>query len=130
MLGAEASPGSISIGTVSARMNVSRHHLMKVAQGLVKAGLLEAVRGRSGGFRLIRGPHEIRVGEAIRSLESELGLVVCMRVQDSDCPLAPACRLPDLFRRATAAFFQVLDDCTLQDLVTHTPNLINLTGVR
>ena len=130
MLGAEVSPGAISISVVASQLNVSRNHLMKVAQKLAKSGFMEPVRGRSGGFRLSKPPQEIRVGDAVRSLEFEMGLVECMRVQDSHCPLIPNCRLPHLFREATDAFFNILDSRTLDDLVSGNPQLIYLSEVR
>lgn len=126
MLSAEVSPEAISVAKVAARLHVSSNHLMKVAQGLSKAGLLEPVRGRSGGFRLTRLPHEIRVGDAVRSLEVETGLVECMRQADSECPLIPGCRLPRLLTEAHDAFFKVLDGFTLKDLVVGNQQLIRL----
>ena len=77
---------------------------------------MEAVRGRSGGFRLSMRPQDVRIGEVVRALEFEVGLVECMRDQASDCPLIGGCRLPQLLYKATDAFFQVLDGCTLDDL--------------
>ncbi|CAN5488104.1 Rrf2 family transcriptional regulator [soil metagenome] len=130
MLSAQASPGPISIVTVATQLKVSRHHLMKVAQSLTKAGLMETVRGRSGGFRLAKLPEEIGVGDAIRSLEVALGLVECMRSNDSQCPLLPGCRLPQLFREAGDAFFHILDRCTLHDLVKENHQLIQLSESR
>ena len=127
MLSAQASPGPISIVSVASQLNVSRHHLMKVAQSLTKAGLMETVRGRAGGFRLAKPPENIRVGEAIRSLEFAMGLVECMRNSDSQCPLIPGCRLPRLFMEAGDAFFQILDRCTLKDLVNENGQLIQLS---
>jgi Rrf2 family nitric oxide-sensitive transcriptional repressor len=130
MLGAEATPGAISVGAIAAQLQVSRHHLMKVAQNLARGGLMEPVRGRAGGFRLARTPEEIRLGDAVRCLETEVGLVECMRSSPANCPLIPGCRLPRLFREATDAFFDVLDQRTLADLVQGTSPLIRLVEAR
>lgn len=126
MLGAEASPNALSIGVVASQLKVSRNHLIKVAQCLAKAGYMETVRGRSGGFRLIKQPQDVRIGEVVRTLEFELGLVECMRLQGSHCPLIPGCRLPRLFRQACDAFFHILDGCTLDDLTAKNPQVIRL----
>lgn len=103
---------------------------MKVAQSLVRAGLMKPVRGRAGGFCLAREIQDIRVGEVIRCLETERGLVECMRSQESDCPMIPGCRLPKLLGHATEAFYRVLDDCTLKDLVAENQSLVHLTKRR
>lgn len=130
MLSAEATPAAISVGRVASQLNVSRNHLIKVAQGLAKAGLMEPVRGRAGGFRLAKAPHEIRIGDAVRTLEHETGLVECMQSKVSDCPLLPGCRLPRLFSEATTAFFSILDGSTLEDLVRNNGQLTKLSGTR
>nr|WP_231635580.1 Rrf2 family transcriptional regulator [Novosphingobium sp. ST904] len=44
--------GLMSIAQVAADHAISRNHAMKVVNVLANAGLLETVRGRSGGFRL------------------------------------------------------------------------------
>lgn len=130
MLSAGASPEAISIAKVATQLSVSRNHLMKVAQNLAKAGLMEPVRGRSGGFRLAKQPSEIRLGDAIRSLELETGLVECMRKTSSDCPMLSGCRLPRLFREATDAFFHILDGNTLDDLVRDNTQIFRLSEAR
>ncbi|MBV5271574.1 MAG: Rrf2 family transcriptional regulator [Afipia sp.] len=57
--------------------NISRAHLMKIANALTKAGYLRAVRGRSGGLVLAKPPHEIKVGDVIRSMGPDFVLVEC-----------------------------------------------------
>lgn len=114
---AARSPRPVSIEGAAFRFNVSRHHLMKVAQNLSRAGYIEPVRGRSGGFRLARPSAEIRLGDVVRTLESELGLVECQRPRGTQCPVISACRIPAVLNRATAAFFDVLDEVNLDDLV-------------
>lgn len=129
MLGATASPSPISIPSVASRLNVSRNHLMKVAQCLARAGLLESVRGPLGGFRLAKQPQDIRIGDAVRTLEPGIALVECMRSSEPACPLVQGCRLPSLLREASRAFFETLDGCNLQDLVAGNSQLVRLTGV-
>lgn len=113
---AEAHPVPVSIVDVAGAIQVSYHHLMKVAQGLTKAGYMKPVRGRTGGFCLAMHSRDIRVGDVVRSLESETGLVECMRKKGSNCPMIPSCQLPRLFQKASNDFFRVLDACTIDDL--------------
>ncbi len=96
---------------------VSEHHLMKVVQVLGHAGIIDTVRGRGGGIRLAREPHEIVLGEVVRATEGNLTLVECFDPATSSCPLTAACRFQEALHRARAAFFLVLDGYTLADLV-------------
>lgn len=127
MISADSRRVPVSVGEAALRINVPRHHLMKVAQGLSKAGIMEPVRGRSGGFRLAKAPRDIRIGDVIRALESEMGLVECVRSNESECPLLPGCRLPRLLGQAKEAFLSTLDTCTLHDLVSDNQPLIQLS---
>ena len=51
-----------SIAEVAEAQAISRTHLMKIANGLARAGFLEATRGRGGGIRLAREPRAINIG--------------------------------------------------------------------
>jgi Rrf2 family nitric oxide-sensitive transcriptional repressor len=92
------------------------HHLVKVAHRLVKAGILEATRGRGGGLRLKLDPNDITVGDIIRASEDDFAVVECLG-QTRYCRIAGVCKFRELFRRALAAFFSVLDELTLADAV-------------
>ena len=101
-----------SIGEMARTYRISQNHLMKVVHDLRKAGLLDAVRGRSGGVRLARLPEDIRVGDVVRHTEGGFDLVDC-----ESCVIARACSLTGALRQALVAFMDVLDNYTLADLV-------------
>lgn len=108
----------VTIGDVAATFRVSKNHLMKVAQALAHAGLVETVRGRSGGLRLARPADRIRVGAIVRRLEQQTALVDCFPGGNGTCRIAPACQLKPALFRAREAFFAVLDDYTIHDLIS------------
>ncbi len=47
----------VTIEELATRHRVSKNHLMKVAQTLVALGVVEGIRGRTGGLRLARISH-------------------------------------------------------------------------
>jgi Rrf2 family nitric oxide-sensitive transcriptional repressor len=108
---------------------VSYDHLKKAAAELCRLGYLDAVRGRAGGFRLARSPHEIVIGEVIRRTEGEVILVECFDPTTNTCALTDACRLRVALQEALAAFFAVLDRYTLADLVGRPDRLSPLLGL-
>ncbi len=107
----------VSVPDIARAYGISYNHLKKAAAELCRLGYLEAVRGRDGGVRLARDPEAINIGAVIRATEGAVVLVECFDPATNTCPLRPACVLKGALERATAAFFAVLDDYTLADLL-------------
>ena len=64
-----------TIAEIAKRFDISEAHLMKVVYLLGKAGFITTVRGRSGGMRLASDGSNIRVGDVVRWMESDLAPV-------------------------------------------------------
>lgn len=108
---------------------ISRNHLLKVGLTLRDIGLIETVRGRSGGIRLARDPAEINVGTVVRLVEEDFAVVECLAPGGGSCAITPACRLKRILREALAAYLAVLDQYTLADIVRRKGTLLTLLGI-
>lgn len=106
----------ITIEETARVYDISRAHLMKVAQFLVKEGFLTTVRGRSGGLKLARAPEAVRIGDLVRATETDFVMVECMGGANQ-CRITKACRLRGVIGEALGAFLGVLDRYTLDDLM-------------
>ena len=106
----------VTIQEISERFDVSRNHLMKVVNALIRAGFVEGVRGKGGGLRLARVPREIVIGAVVREMEPGMDLVECFG-SGCQCILDPSCKLKVILSDALAAFLKVLDDMSLADLL-------------
>jgi Rrf2 family transcriptional regulator, nitric oxide-sensitive transcriptional repressor len=107
----------VPVVEVAEAYGISRHHLVKVAGMLTDLQLVAALRGRGGGLRLARSPEAIDVGWVIRRTEPDLHLVECFDAVRDTCPITPACALKHVLFEARQAFFKVLDEVTLADLL-------------
>ncbi|HLI20386.1 MAG TPA: Rrf2 family transcriptional regulator [Stellaceae bacterium] len=125
MFAALKGDGLSTIGEIAEHFEISRTHLMKVVNDLGRAGYLETVRGKKGGFRLAKKPRAVKIGAVVRDLEDELGVVGCMQ-QANYCAIEGACVLRRALGEATAAFLAVLDRYTLDDLVRPRKSLVRL----
>ncbi len=105
-----------SIREIADAYGISESHLMKVVHALGQSGYVATLRGRGGGLRLAKPPSEINLGDVVRNTEDDVALVECFS-KDSECRIAGPCRLEHVLRRALEAFFEVLDDYTLADLL-------------
>jgi len=107
----------ITIAEVAQAQEISKNNLMKIVSDLARQGLVETIRGRSGGVRLVKPPSDIRVGDVVRGAETDFRLVECFDDATNACTMSASCGLKGLFGRALAAYFRELDGATLADIV-------------
>ncbi|MCW5635752.1 MAG: Rrf2 family transcriptional regulator [Rubrivivax sp.] len=63
-------PGEhVSAGEVAAQHGESAHHLAKVLSELVRAGIIESVRGVGGGYRFTANPRRLTMLDVIQLFE-------------------------------------------------------------
>jgi Rrf2 family nitric oxide-sensitive transcriptional repressor len=123
---AAAEPNTwITTAAVARAFGISVHHLQKAVQGLVHAGYVEAMQGRTGGVRLAKPAASIRMGGIVAELEGTGCLVDCRR---GPCPLAGSCILKVALDEAERSFIAALDRYTLADVVEH-PTSVKLRAL-
>lgn len=105
----------VPLAEIAKSYGISYHHLVKVASLLTDLGLVGSVRGRTGGFQLVREPERINIGWLVRQTEPDFHLVECFDRATDQCPITPACRLRHVLHEAQRAFLDVLDGYTLAD---------------
>lgn len=106
----------VTIAEIADQYQVSKNHLMKIVNDLGRQGVLETMRGRGGGLRLVKAPSAIRVGDVLRNAETDFRLVECFDPSTNACTLTPICRLKKVLRSALSAYFAELDGVTLADI--------------
>ena len=116
----------VPLQEISRSYGVSHHHLVKVVRRLSERGLVECVRGRSGGVRLGRPPADINIGALVRATEPHLDLVECFDRETNTCPIDGVCGLKGVLKHATSAFLGVLDGHTLADFEPRAAALIKV----
>lgn len=118
------------IPEIAKAYGVSELFLFKILQPLNKAGLVETVRGRNGGVRLGRPADKITLFDVVRVTEDSFAMAECFEDDgEIDCPLVDSCGLNAALRRALNAFFGVLAEYTIDDLVKARPQINFLLGI-
>ncbi len=69
---------SLSISELAKGFPVSKSHLAKVMQNLVKAGIVNSSRGAKGGFIFTRSPEKITLLEVLEALEGPINQNSCL----------------------------------------------------
>lgn len=117
-----------TIQEIAKAYGISENHLMKVVHGLALHGFVTTVRGRGGGLKLSRPAAEITVGAVLRVVEEDYTLVECLGESDT-CQITGVCRLKRVLQLALRAYFEVLDQWTLADLVVRPKALADLLAI-
>jgi Rrf2 family iron-responsive transcriptional regulator len=118
------------IPEIAKAYGVSELFLFKILQPLTKAGLVETVRGRNGGVRLGRPAEKITLFDVVKVTEDSFAMAECFEDDgDVECPLIDSCGLNSALRKALNAFFDVLSEYTIDDLVKARPQINFLLGI-
>lgn len=129
MQAALRSPERVTVDQVAETYGISRHLLVKVVHDLGQQGYLKTFRGIGGGFTLARPPENIRLGDVVRLGEEAETVIDCMDGVKRHCRLFPACHLKEVLDEAAAAFFEVLDNYSLADVVKHPTRMRSVLGI-
>lgn len=111
--------GYIALRSVVERQNISQKYIESIMTMLSKAGFVDAVHGKGGGYRLNRKPEKYPVREILELTEDSLAPVVCLECGAEECKKKSECRTISMwedFYKTTLNFFEKY---TLKDLMKH-----------
>ncbi len=109
--------GYISLRDVTARQELSDKYAGQIMSLLSKAGLVEGVTGKGGGYRLTRAPEQYPLGEVLRLTEGSLAPVACLGEGAVPCKRSAQCRTLPVWSRLEQLIGDYLDSVTLADLL-------------
>ena len=111
------SEGFIPLKVIAERQEISEKYLESIIKLLVKAKLLNGVRGKGGGYRLTKSPDQYTVGSILRLTEESLAPVACLEEGAASCPRMAQCRTLTLWQGLNQVINDYLDNVTIVDLV-------------
>lgn len=71
-------------------MHIPKTFLAKILQRLVRAGVVESIRGMNGGFRLAKKPNDISLLHIMEAIQGPAGINVCA-IDSKACRMSPSC---------------------------------------
>ena len=101
---------------VAERQRISKKYIEAIMTSLSKAGLVDAVHGKGGGYRLNRKPREYTLGEILRVTERDLAPVACLEHGAAPCEYAGSCKTLPVWDKLNLMINEYLDGVTLEDL--------------
>jgi Rrf2 family protein len=127
---------SLTIPEVAAAEGLSVPYVAKLLAVLRQAGIIDSVRGRSGGYRLAKGPAEIGLGQVLAALGEPLfdEPSYCDRhagtEREGPCVHRGGCTLRSLWQTLEECMQLMLEKVTLADVLKHGHDLGDLLRAR
>lgn len=113
--------GPVHLGEIAREQNIPAKFLTVMLSSMRRAGLVETMRGREGGYWLAKPPHEISYGEIVRLTRGSLGLLPCASrfayESCKNCITEDKCRLHRVMLMVRDETARILDGLTLADPV-------------
>jgi len=111
--------GPLPLREIARTQQVSADYLEQIMRALRQAGLIVAVRGAHGGYRLARPPQEITVGQVVRAVDGPIAPVACAsEAGPAACDQATRCPTRYAWLRLRDGIAAALDGLTIAELIT------------
>lgn len=80
------SDGFIPLKVIAERQGISEKYLESIIKLLVRAKMLNGLRGKGGGYKLTKSPDQYPVSAILRLTEDSLAPVACLEENADACP--------------------------------------------
>lgn len=115
--------GSVPLSAVAQRQQISLDYLEQLFLKLRRAGLVESLRGRHGGYKLGRPSDEIFVAEIMSAVEEGTRMTRCFGEQTSGCLGESRCLTHNLWNALGDQIESFLQSVSLKEVVDGSPRL-------
>lgn len=117
-----AEPGKVMLGRdLSALTGVPAKYLSKILLDLNRAGMVSAVRGQGGGYRLSREAKDIRLIEVVEIFDRPRAHPRCLLSFDKECSDEAGCSAHDRWKLVRTVYLDFLDSTSLSDISNTAP---------
>ena len=107
----------IPLKEIAEAEEISQKYLESIMTILSKAGFLDAVHGKGGGYRLNRKPEAYTVGSILKLTEGSLAPVSCTTQGAAACSRSACCQTLPMWERLEKLIDDFFEGITLADLL-------------
>jgi Rrf2 family protein len=125
--------GPVLITEIAVTKNIPIKFLERILLELKNAGVLESKKGKGGGYHLKDHPTTTSVAKVIRTVDGPIAMLPCVSLYFYDkCKNCDEmnCGLHDIMLSVRDATLQIVENKTLQDLVTGREGLKKLKSTK
>ncbi len=108
----------VPLKEIALEEGISQKYLESIMGTLSKAGFLDAVHGKGGGYRLNRPPAEYTVGSILKLTEGSLAPVSCTSQGAAACSRSACCHALPMWEKLEQMIDEFFEGITIADLLT------------
>ena len=112
--------GFIPLKEIAEAEEISQKYLETIMSTLSKAGFVDAVHGKGGGYRLNRSPKEYTVGSILKLTEGSLSAVSCTSQGAAACSRTECCQAKPMWDKLDKMIDDFFEGITIGDLLKDT----------
>ena len=109
--------GYIPLKEIAEAEGISQKYLETIMSTLSKAGFVDAVHGKGGGYRLNRTPEEYTVGSILKLTEGSLSAVSCTSQGAAACSRTECCQAKPMWDKLDKMIDDFFEGITIGDLL-------------
>jgi len=107
----------IPLKEIAESEHISQKYLESIMTVLSKAGFLDAVHGKGGGYRLNRPAEGYTIGSILKLTEGSLAVVSCTSQGPAACSRTQCCQTKPMWDRLDKMIDDFFEGITLADLL-------------
>lgn len=115
-LAVQQSDGYVTLREISKRQGISEKYMEIIIKELVKKKLIQGLRGKGGGYKLVRDAAGYSVGEILEAAGEQLAPVACLLPDAETCERAKTCRTLSMWKKFDRLSHDFFYGITLADL--------------
>jgi len=107
----------IPLKEIAEAEGISQKYLETIMSALSKAGFVDAVHGKGGGYRLNRTPEQYTVGSILKLTEGSLSAVSCTSQGAAACSRTECCQAKPMWDKLDKMIDDFFEGITIGDLL-------------
>lgn len=106
----------VTSASLAAHTQLNQTTIAKLANALVKAGVITAERGANGGYCLARPAQAINAADVIEAIEGPIALTACVEGVEDPCETRHGCFMSGHWNEVNQSIREALEKVTLDKL--------------
>jgi Rrf2 family protein len=111
---------ALRIEEIAQRSGAPKRFLEHILLEIRNAGVIASIRGRNGGYMLIKDPAGVSLSELLRLIDGPIAPLACLSRRAyqrcDDCSDEESCRIRKVFAEVFWSYLLIIDSLTLADL--------------